>query len=169
MVTSYRATGKRGSQGARTIPGINTNGRGAPEANNAAKVGDNFTRPLHAGHSVNGTGCPARQYSRVYDYDEEGSGRSDESTRAARCEDRNARLERTRVGKRRRCEETRPVVLAGLEVDDSAGRRAIGDNADADSDVVVVVVVVVVVAVAVAATAVIVVVVVVAVAAIAAV
>lgn len=42
MVTSYRATGKQGNQGAGTIPMINTNGRGAPEANNAAIVGDNF-------------------------------------------------------------------------------------------------------------------------------
>ncbi|KAG5958131.1 hypothetical protein E4U56_005798 [Claviceps arundinis] len=51
------------------------------------------------------------------------------------------------------CEETRPVVLVGLEVDANAGRGAVGDNADADFDVVVVV--------AVAATVVIVVVVVV--------
>ncbi|KAG6033990.1 hypothetical protein E4U40_004555 [Claviceps sp. LM458 group G5] len=53
------------------------------------------------------------------------------------------------------CEETRPAVLIGLEVDTNAGRGAIGDDADANFDVVVVVVVV-----AVAATAVIVVVVV---------
>ncbi|KAG6027556.1 hypothetical protein E4U19_001968 [Claviceps sp. Clav32 group G5] len=52
------------------------------------------------------------------------------------------------------CEETRPAVLIGLEVDTNAGRGAIGDDADANFDVVVVVVV------AVAATAVIVVVVV---------